>query len=110
MSTWFAVSSLLRRSTPLGWGSGVLLAFLALQAPLASAQEVDDVNVIEEEGKRVKYKATTEISFDGVDVEGEIKKPAGSYLLDRKKSKFSPLIKFRQDFDKEMFQSVQEIK
>jgi len=93
-----------------------LLAMLGVLVPLmfsssVSAQEVeDDVNVVDEGGKKVIYKAKTEISFEGVDVEGEIKKPAGAYLLDRKKSKFSPLIKFRQDFDKEMFQSVHEVK
>ncbi len=93
-----------------------LLAMLGVLVPLmfsssVSAQEVeDDVNVVDEGGKKVIYKAKTEISFEGVDVEGEIKKPAGAYLLDRKKSKFSPLIKFRQDFDKEMLQSVHEVK
>lgn len=91
----------------------VLLGMLLLPAvgPLpVHAQDAEDSNVVEEDGKKVRYKATTEISFEGVDVEGEIKKPAGSYLLDRKRSKFSPLIKFRTDFDKEMLQSVDEIK
>lgn len=110
MSTRFVVSSLLSLASRFGTVQVALLLVLAAQTSPVWAQDADDVNVIEEEGKRVKYKATTEISFEGVDVEGEIKKPAGSYLLDRKKSKFSPLIKFRQDFDKEMFQSVQEVK
>ena len=90
----------------------VTALLLSLASPLtASAQETDDdVNVVEEDGKKVIYKAKTEISFEGVDVEGEIKKPAGAYLLDRKKSKFSPLIKFRQDFDTEMLASVHEVK
>lgn len=87
------------------------LLFLSILTPsLAQAQDADDVTVTEEDGKKVRYRATTEISFEGVDVEGEIKKPAGSYLLDRKRSKFSPLIKFRPDFDKEMLQSVDEVK
>jgi hypothetical protein len=76
----------------------------------APAQEADDVNVVEEGGKKVKYKARTEISFEGVDVEGEIKKPAGAYLQDRKRARFSPLIKFRVDFDKEMLQSANDVK
>ncbi|MFM7202927.1 MAG: hypothetical protein ACKO6N_19235 [Myxococcota bacterium] len=87
-----------------------LLLMSAVVPSFAQAQDADDVTVTEEDGKRVRYRATTEISFEGVDVEGEIKKPAGSYLLDRKRSKFSPLIKFRPDFEKEMLQSVDEVK
>lgn len=87
-----------------------LLLMSVVVPSFAQAQDADDVTVTEEDGKKVRYRATTEISFEGVDVEGEIKKPAGSYLLDRKRSKFSPLIKFRPDFDKEMLQSVDEVK
>lgn len=93
---------------PAGCLGALLMGLLFVHS--AQAQEADEANVVEEDGKKVRYKATTEINFDGVDVEGEIKKPAGSYLLDRKRSKFSPLIKFRPDFDKEMLQSVDEIK
>ncbi len=89
----------------------LLLSTLAV-GPLVAQEEPDDdaVNVVDEGGKKVLYKAKTEISFEGVDVEGEIKKPTGSYLLERRKAKFSSLIKFRTDFDKEMLRSVHEIK
>lgn len=99
-------------SMPVSRRAGCLGALLMglLFVHSVQAQDADEANVVEEDGKKVRYKATTEINFDGVDVEGEIKKPAGSYLLDRKRSKFSPLIKFRPDFDKEMLQSVDEIK
>lgn len=89
----------------------VTALLVALLAPMvASAQEADEANIVEEGGKKVKYKAKTEISFEGVDVEGEIKKPAGAYLQDRRRAKFSPLIKFRVDFDKEMLQSANDVK
>lgn len=88
----------------------VLYAAVVLSASGVTAQEVDDVNVVEEGGKKVIYKARTEISFEGVDVEGEIKKPSGAYMFERKRAKFSPLIKFRLDFDKEMYQSIEEVK
>ncbi len=80
--------------------------------PVVAQEEPDDdaVNVVEEGDRKVLYKAKTEISFEGVDVEGEIKKPTGSYLLERRKAKFSSLIKFRMDFDKEMLRSVHEVK
>ena len=88
----------------------VFLVSTLITTSLSAQEAEDDVNVVDEGGKKTYYKAKTEISFEGVDVEGEIKKPTGSYLLDRRKSRFSPLIKFRQDFDKEMLHSVHEIK
>lgn len=91
----------------------VLAATLLSIAPLLAQQDIADseeVNVVQEGDKKVIYKARTEISFEGVDVEGEIKKPSGSFLLDRKKSRFKSVIHFREDFDKEMMLSVLEIK
>lgn len=103
--SWITACAPLTRLTLL---TALLLPLLS--PALSQAQDAEESNVVDEDGKKVRYRATTEINFEGVDVEGEIKKPAGSYLLDRKRSKFSPLIKFRTDFDKEMLQSVDEIK
>jgi len=67
----------------------------------------------EEEGdgdRRVTYKQTTEIDFEGLDVNGELVKPQGALVLDRKKASFNPLIKLRADFNQEMEQSVDEVK
>ena len=52
----------------------------------------------------------TEIDFEGVEVEGELVKPQGSLLLERKHAKFNPMIKLRTDFDDLMEDSVEEIK
>lgn len=70
----------------------------------AFAQEVD------EEGREVRYKERTEIDFEEVDVSGELVKPEGQLLLERKKASFNPLIRFREDFNVEMKQSIDEIK
>ncbi len=81
--------------------------FFALATTLSSAafaQETDD------EGRQIKYKERTEIDFEGVDVTGELVKPQGQLLLDRRKANFNPLIKLRQDFNDEMKQSVNEVK
>jgi hypothetical protein len=64
----------------------------------------------DEDGQKVKYKERTEIDFEGVDVTGELVRPQGSLLLDRRKANFNPLIKLREDWDTEMRQSVDEIK
>ena len=58
----------------------------------------------------VKYKSRTEIDFEGVDVTGQLVKPQGALLLDRKRASFNPLIKLRTDFNPEISNSVTEIK
>lgn len=82
------------------------LTLLALAAMPAMAQ--DD----EESGgsRRVTYKSKTEIDFEAVEVAGELVKPQGALLLDRKRGSFNPLIKLRADFNDEMDSSVDEIK
>lgn len=65
----------------------------------------------EEGGDRsVQYKSRTEIDFEGVEVAGELVKPQGALLLDRKRASFNPLIKLRTDFNQEMSESVNEVK
>ena len=63
-----------------------------------------------DDGRQIKYKERTEIDFEGVDVSGELVKPQGALLLDRKRANFNPLIKLRQDFNEEMDQSVNQVK
>ena len=58
----------------------------------------------------VKYKDKTEIDFEGVEIEGELVKPQGALLLERRRANFNPLIKLRPNFDLEMKQSVKDIK
>ena len=59
---------------------------------------------------RVIYKQKTEIDFEGGEVDGELVKPQGALLLDRKRAQFNSMIKLRTDFDDLMDDSVQEIK
>tara|TARA_Y100001963_G_C6652818_1_gene386578 strand:- start:268 stop:498 length:231 start_codon:yes stop_codon:yes gene_type:complete len=75
--------------------------FLILIMNLAFAQDED---------RTVTYKKKTEIDFEGVDISGELVKPQGALLLDRKRASFNPLIKLRADFNPEMSASVTEIK
>jgi hypothetical protein len=73
---------------------------------LSGAAYADD----KEEEPKVVYKQRTEIDFEGVEIEGELVKPQGSLVLDRKHAKFNPMIRLRTDFDDEMDKSVDEIK
>jgi len=59
---------------------------------------------------KVIYKAKTEIDFEGVEIDGELVRPQGQLILDRKSAQFNPLIILRTDFDDEMDKSVAEIK
>jgi hypothetical protein len=81
-----------------------LLAFAAASPVAAFAQDEDG------EGRQVRYKEKTEIDFEGVDVSGELVKPSGSLLVDRKKAQFNPLIQLRTDFNPEMKESINEVK
>lgn len=83
----------------------ILALSLLLSAPsLAFAQDED------ESGRQVKYKERTEIDFDGVDVTGELVKPSGQLLSERRKATFNPLIRLRDNFNEEMKRSVDEVK
>ena len=81
-----------------------ILFTLALLFPaMAHAQD-------EEESRKVIYKQRTEIDFDSVDVNGELIKPAGALLIDRKRAQFNPLIRLRDDWKDEMKKSIDKVK
>ena len=82
-----------------------LAALLALGLS-SSAFAQDDADA----GRQIKYKERTEIDFEGVDVTGELVKPAGALLIDRRKAQFNPLIRLRLDFNEEMKASIDEVK
>ena len=58
----------------------------------------------------IKYKKETEIDFEGLEIEGELLKPMGSVIRDRKVAPFNPLISLRTDFNQEIIKSAHEIK
>ena len=58
----------------------------------------------------VRYKKKTEIDFEDVSVDGELKKPHGAYLLDKRQSSFNPLIRLKENFNEEMVNSVNQIR
>jgi len=74
---------------------------LGLAVP-AMAQDEDEDDV--------RYKKKTEIDFEDVSVDGELKKPHGAYLLDKRQSSFNPLIRLKENFNQEMIESVNQIR
>lgn len=62
-------------------------------------------NVIVEED-RVVYQKKTVIDFSDVDISGELTKPEGQYIKNRKKTRFRSLIQLRGNFRPELHRSV----
>lgn len=79
--------------------SAVVVGLLLLGASVAQAQEG-------QESDKVVYKKKTVIDFSDVTIEGELVKPEGSYIVNRKKTKFKNLIKVRANFRPELTKSV----
>ena len=88
--------------------ASAVVAAAALWAGPAVAQDNTEVKIIQEEDKTV-YRKKTVIDFTDVTVEGELTKPEGSYLLNRKKTDFSSLIKVRDNFNPELQKSVDNL-
>ena len=84
----------------------ILISLTALAAFTSGTALAQD----EEEDRKVIYKSKTEIDFEGLEVAGELVKPQGALLLDRKRASFNPLIKLRTDFNEEMAQSIDQVK
>jgi hypothetical protein len=86
------------------------VAVVALWAGPALAEEEPNtqVKVIQEEDKVVVRKKTT-IDFSDMAVEGELTKPEGSYVLNRKKTDFETLIRVRDNFNPELQKSVDNL-
>ncbi len=57
----------------------------------------------------VKFKKTTEYSFDDDTIEGDLTKPDGEYVEARRKVKHSNLIRIREEFKDKVMQSVGEL-
>ena len=60
-------------------------------------------------GDSVVYKKRTIIDLSGAVIEGELTKPEGSYIVNRKLSRFSTLIQARGDFNFELLGSANDI-
>jgi uncharacterized protein YdeI (BOF family) len=81
----------------------VILSVVALSLP-ALAQD----NTVVESDKTV-YNKKTVIDFSDVNIEGELTKPEGSYIKNRKKTRFRNLIELRGNFRPELARSVSKL-
>ena len=81
----------------------ILFIFALLFPFTAHAQD-------KEEDRKIIYKERTEIDFESVDVTGELIKPAGALIINRKKATFPPLIKLREDWNDELKRTIDKVK
>lgn len=56
--------------------------------------------------KKVVYKKTQEVSFDGDSIDGVARNPHASYLVQKRGVDFLPLYKVRDQFDESIKESV----
>ena len=85
---------------------GILGAVILATTVMASSALAQDA--IQEADKTV-FKKKTIIDFSDVTIQGELTKPEGSYLLNRKKTKFNSLLKIRGNFLPELFNSIDNL-
>lgn len=60
--------------------------------------------------KNVKYRKTQDVSFEGSNVDGLVKKPTGSFVVQKRGVDFVPLYKVRQKFDSNILESVEYLR
>lgn len=60
--------------------------------------------------KKVQYRKTQEVNFDGMDVDGVVRNPDGAYLVQKRGIDFIPLYQVRQNFDDNIRESVEFVK
>lgn len=64
---------------------------------------------VKQEADRVEYKRKTVIDFSDVTIQGELTKPEGSYILQRRNTSFRTLLKIRGNFLPELFNSTDNL-
>ena len=60
--------------------------------------------------KKVEYRKSQDVNFDGSDVDGKVRNPDGAYLVQKRGIDFMPLYKVRKNFDDNIRESVEYMK
>jgi hypothetical protein len=85
----------------IGWWVAAVAALLVVATALPAVAQSEEAGV--------RYASKTVIDFNDVTLEGELTKPEGAYLLDRKRTKFRSLISLRTEFLSELQSSVDNL-
>jgi hypothetical protein len=87
-------------------GDGKMKKFLMVSMVLAAV--LGSVSIANAQDK-VKYKKKTTIDLSASVIEGDLVRPEGSYIVNRKVSRFSKMIMDRNDFIVELLQSANDL-
>ena len=60
--------------------------------------------------KEKKFKKTQEVSFDGADIDGVVRSPDGSYLVQKRGVDFVPLYEVKKQFDQNIKDSIEYLR
>ena len=60
--------------------------------------------------KTVKYRKTQDVNFDETNIDGVVRNPDGTYLVQKRGIDFLPLYKVRRNFDENIKESAYYIK
>lgn len=85
----------------------IVMGVFALGLGLASSASAQDKVI--RQADRTEYKAKTVIDFGDVTIQGELTRPQGAYLLNRRKTRFQSLLKVRDNFLRELQSSTDNI-
>lgn len=84
------------------------IAAAAVAMALSTTALAQETKVIREADRTV-YRKRTVVDFSEVNVEGDLTKPEGSYVLNRQKAGFPSRIKVRANFQPELQKSVDNL-
>ena len=60
--------------------------------------------------KKVTYRKTQDVNFDASEVDGAVRSPDGSYLVQKRGIDFVPLYKVRKNFDDNIKESIEYVR
>ena len=89
--------------------TGRMIAGLCLAGMLVGSSAVMAQGKTINEADRTEYNKKTVIDFSDVNIDGELTKPEGSYIKNRKRTKFRNLIELRGNFRPELRRSVSKL-
>lgn len=60
--------------------------------------------------KKIKYRKTQEVNFDGSSIDGQVRTPDGAFINQKRGVKFLPLYKVKKQFDRGIRSSVEYLR
>ncbi len=108
---WFQKLFILGTIAVLFFGVGVFYSMSAEAAPKKSQVKRSASKVTAKKGRtagqpRVIYPTKSEVDFEGMSIQGEVRNPGEFYFQRRQEEKFDSLVKRRKNFQREMLRDV----